>query len=93
MIQTIASRCIRSAPLVLPPRPSQDDDADLDVDDHEDLPIPLDLVQRTTEFVNRVLVGLAVMRPSETRTKRKRLDPIGWEGVLGAAALAQGDEE
>ncbi|KAK1926514.1 hypothetical protein DB88DRAFT_508610 [Papiliotrema laurentii] len=93
MIQTIASRCIRSAPLVLPPRPSQDDDADLDVDDHEDLPIPLDLVQRTTEFVNRVLVGLAVMRPSETRTKRKRLDPIGWEGVLGAAALAQGDED
>jgi len=62
------------------------------IDELEDEALPLDIVESTTAFLDQVLVGLAAMRPKETRTKRKGMDAIGWEGVVGAAGLIRGNE-
>jgi len=53
----------------------------------EDLLLPPSLVLSTREFINRILVGLAGMRPVDVAKKRKCMDRIGWEGVVGAASM------
>ena len=71
----------------------QDELDELDELEGEDgFALPEDIVESTTALVDQILVGLAVMRPRETRSKRKIMEPIGWEGVVQAAGLIQGNE-
>ncbi|KAK4689817.1 hypothetical protein P7C73_g279, partial [Tremellales sp. Uapishka_1] len=53
----------------------------------EDLHLPENLVDSTKEFINQTLVNLAIVRPGVVRKKRKALDTVGWEGVMGSASL------
>lgn len=63
------------------------------VNDAEDFPLPSDLVESTTVFVNRLLANLAATRPRVSRNKRKKLAPIGWEGLISVATLLPDSEE
>lgn len=107
MIRTIAARQIRTNKLsIFQPDFNQaerlkhvetadrvrgTDEVD-ELEDDDESALPLDIVESTTAFIDQILVGLAVMRPKETRSKRKRMEGIGWTGVIEAAGLIRGNE-
>ncbi|CAD6573299.1 MAG: hypothetical protein TREMPRED_000771 [Tremellales sp. Tagirdzhanova-0007] len=58
-----------------------------------DVTLPPSLVSSTKEFVNQILVGMALMRPVDVARKRRLMRRISWHGVLGAASLTCEDHE
>ncbi|WVW78635.1 hypothetical protein I302_100595 [Kwoniella bestiolae CBS 10118] len=46
-----------------------------------------DLFNSAKDFLNRLLVNLAILRPADIGKKRRQMGTIDWMGVLGAASL------
>ena len=55
--------------------------------------LPPSLVSSTMEFVNKILVGMAAMRPIDVAKKRRLMRKISWHGVLGAASVTMNAED
>jgi hypothetical protein len=55
--------------------------------------LPPRLVLSSVEMVNEVLVGLAGMRPPETAARRRSKAGLGWQGVVGSAAVISSSKE
>jgi hypothetical protein len=61
----------------------------LDEGDDVIAPLPEDLVESTRMYLDKLLAGLAILRPSMTRPQRERLAPTGWQAVLETAGLVK----
>ena len=60
--------------------------------DADDIIISSTLVQETKTYLNRVLIELAGLRPMNFGNRRDKMGPMGWQGVLDAAAILQDTE-
>ncbi|EIW65477.1 hypothetical protein TREMEDRAFT_66542 [Tremella mesenterica DSM 1558] len=64
------------------------DEALQDVDEP---PLPPEMVRRVVERLDKTLVGLAVIRPAQVGSMRRRLKTLGWEDVLRGSLLVEQD--
>lgn len=61
----------------------------LDEGDDVIAPLPEDLVEGTRMYLDKLLAGLAILRPSMTRPQREKLASTGWQAVLETAGLVK----
>ena len=87
----VASKMVRLRRLVNPYLQNRTRVVDDTLDEGDDVivPLPEDLVESTRMYLDKLLAGLAILRPPLTRPQRERLAPTGWKAVLETAGLVK----
>jgi len=90
-IGTVASKLVRVRRMVNPYIWNKAHVMEETLDEGDDVfaPLPEDLVESTRMYLDKLLAGLAILRPSMTRPQRERLAPTGWRAVLETAGLVK----